>query len=119
MSNLNRNLTVLLHMKEYCEQIDKAFEIFGKNIEDFNTNAVFRNAISMPIFQIGELANHLTKDYIETTQNDINWNEIRGMRNRFAHGYYDMDYSIVFDTAINDIPAIKIFIDKEIHKLTK
>ena len=22
MSNLNRNLTVLLHMKEYCEQID-------------------------------------------------------------------------------------------------
>ena len=34
MSNLNRNLTVLLHMKEYCEQIDKAFEIFGKNIKD-------------------------------------------------------------------------------------
>ena len=32
MSNLNRNLTVLLHMKEYCEQIDKAFEIFGKSI---------------------------------------------------------------------------------------
>lgn len=31
MSNLNRNLTVLLHMKEYCEQIDKAFEIFGKS----------------------------------------------------------------------------------------
>ncbi len=28
MSNLNRNLTVLLHMKEYCEQIDKAFEKF-------------------------------------------------------------------------------------------
>ncbi len=23
MSNLNRNLTVLLHMKEYCEQILK------------------------------------------------------------------------------------------------
>lgn len=48
MSNLNRNLTVLLHMKEYCEQIDKTLEIFGKNIEDFNSNVVFRNAISMP-----------------------------------------------------------------------
>ena len=51
MSNLNRNLTVLLHMKEYCEQIDKTFEIFGRNKEDFNCNVVFRNAISMPIFQ--------------------------------------------------------------------
>ena len=39
------------------------------------------------------------------------------MKNRFAHGYYDMDYSIIFDTAINDIPLIKKFIDKEIHKL--
>ena len=119
MSNLNRNLTVLLHMKEYCEQIDKALEIFGKSLEDFNRNVVFRNAISMPIFQIGELANHLTKDYIEETQNNINWNEIRGMRNRFAHGYYDMDYSIIFDTTINDIPVIKEFIDKEIQKLAK
>ena len=119
MSNLNRNLTVLLHMKEYCEQIDKALDIFGKSIKDFNTNVVFRNAISMPIFQIGELVNHLTSDYIDSTQNNINWNEIRGMRNRFAHGYYDMDYSIIFDTAINDIPVIKDFIDKEIQKLTK
>ncbi len=119
MSNLNRNLTVLLHMKEYCEQVDKAFEIFGKSIEDFNSNVVFKNAISMPIFQIGELANHLTEDYIKATQKDINWNEIRGMRNRFAHGYYDMDYNIIFDTAINDIPVIKLFIDKEIEKLTK
>ncbi len=119
MSNLNRNLTVLLHMKEYCEQIEKTFDMFGKNIEDFNSNVVFRNAISMPIFQIGELVNHLTEDYIVATQNDINWNEIRGMRNRFAHGYYDMDYSIIFDTAIKDIPVIKEFIDKEIKKLMK
>ncbi len=119
MSNLNRNLTILLHMKEYCEQIEKTFEIFGKNIEEFNKNVVFRNAISMPIFQIGELANHLTADYLTETQNDINWNEVRGMRNRFAHGYFDMDYNIIFDTALKDIPIIKEFIDKEIKKLMK
>lgn len=119
MNNLNRNLTVLLHMKEYCEQIDKTFDMFGKDIEDFNCNVIFRNAISMPIFQIGELVNHLTSDYLEATQDNINWNEVRGMRNRFAHGYYDMDYSIIFDTAIKDIPVIKEFINKEIQKLMK
>ena len=50
MSNLNKDLTVLLHMKEYCEQIEKALDMFGKNIEEFNINVVFRNAVSMPIF---------------------------------------------------------------------
>ncbi len=99
--------------------INKTFEIFGKDIVDFNSNAVFRNAISMSIFQIGELANHLTSDYIEATKNDINWIEIGGMRNRFAHGYYDMDYNIIFNTAIKDIPSIRDFIDKEIKKLMK
>ncbi len=88
-------------------------------MEDFNRNVIFRNAISMPIFQIGELVNHLTPEYLETTQKDINWNEIRGMRNRFAHGYYDMDYSIIFDTASKDIPIIKQFIDEEIKRLMK
>ena len=119
MSNLNRNIKVLLHMKEYCEQIDKTFDMFGKNIEDFNNNVIFRNAISMPIFQIGELVNHLTSEYIEETKEAINWNEVRGMRNRFAHGYYDMDYSIIFDTAIKDIPVIKKFIDKQLKNLMK
>lgn len=51
MSNLNRNLTVLLHMKEYCEQIEKTFDMFGKNIGDFNINVVFRNAISSLYFK--------------------------------------------------------------------
>ena len=54
-----------------------------------------------------------------STQSEINWNDIRGMRNRFAHGYFDMDYSIIFGTAIKDIPQISDFIDKEIQKLTK
>ena len=119
MSNLNKNITVLLHMKEYCEQIEKTFDMFGKNIENFSQNVIFRNAISMPIFQIGELVNHLTPDYIESTKMKINWNEIKGMRNRFAHGYYDMDYNIIFDTALQDIPTIKKFIDREIDELMK
>ena len=40
----------------------------------------------------------------------MNWNAIRGMRNRFAHGYGKMDLSKIFYTAIEDIPIIKDFI---------
>ena len=44
-------------------------------------------------------------------------NEIRGIRNRFAHGYYDVDYNIIFNTVINKIPETKKFIYKEISEI--
>ena len=73
----------------------------------------------MKIFQIGELANHLTDEYLESTKNEINWNAIRGMRNRFVHGYGKMDSDKIFYTAIEDIPEIKHFIENELNKITE
>ena len=70
----------------------------------------------MKIFQIGELANHLTDEYLEETKNEMNWNAIRGMRNRFEHGYGKMDLNKIFYTATEDIPVIKEFLEKQIIK---
>lgn len=36
MSNLDRNLTILIYMKKYCEQVDEAFRVFEKNLDKFN-----------------------------------------------------------------------------------
>lgn len=36
------------------------------------------------------------------------------MRNRFAHGYGKMDSTKIFYKAIEDIPAIKKFIEQEL-----
>ena len=117
MANLKRDLTILLHMQGYCEEVEETLNTFNKDIEQFKNNFIFRNAISMSIFQIGELANHLSKDYLNETKNEINWYEIIGMRNRFAHGYFDMDYQIIFETALKDIPVLAKFINEEIDRL--
>ena len=111
-----RDVTILKHMLKYCNEIEKTINRFGNEIENFKKDNDYKDSLSMKIFQIGELVNHLTDEYLEMTKNEINWNAIRGMRNRFAHGYGKMDSDKIFYTAIDDIPVIKAFILKELEK---
>ena len=112
-----RDVTILKHMLKYCNEIEKTINRFGNEIENFKKDNDYKDSLSMKIFQIGELANHLTDEYLEMTKNEINWNAIRGMRNRFAHGYGKMDSDKIFYTATDDIPVIKEFIIKELNKI--
>lgn len=111
----SRDISILKHMLKYCDEIETTIKRFGNDIEKFKKDNDYKDSLSMKIFQIGELANHLTDDYLEETKNKINWNAIRGMRNRFAHGYGKMDVTKIFYTAIEDIPVIKEFLKKELN----
>lgn len=59
MSNLNRNLSVLIRMKNYYNKIDETLNRFNKDYKIFLEDEDFKDSISMKIFQIGELVNHL------------------------------------------------------------
>ncbi|MCI8272658.1 MAG: DUF86 domain-containing protein [Clostridia bacterium] len=39
------------------------------------------------------------------------------MRERFVHHYGDMNLEIIFDTALNDIPKLNEFIQKELKNI--
>ena len=112
----NRDFSVLKHMLRYCNEIQNTLDRFGRDIEIFKNDNDYKDSLSMKIFQIGELANHLSDEYLEQTKNEINWNAIRGMRNRFAHGYGKMDINKIYYTAIEDIPVVEEFINKELNK---
>ena len=60
MANLNRDLTVLIHINVYCRQILETLERFENSFENFMKDNDFQDSIAMKIFQIGELANHLS-----------------------------------------------------------
>ena len=112
----SRDISILKHMLRYCNEIENTINRFGNDIEKFKNDNDYKDSLSMKIFQIGELANHLTDEYLEETKNKINWNAIRGMRNRFAHGYGKMDLTKIFYTGIDDIPIIKEFLENELIK---
>lgn len=37
---------------------------------------------------------------------EVPWRNMRGMRNRIAHGYFDIDLDVVWDTVRTALPAL-------------
>ena len=101
-----RDLSVLGHMLDYCIDIDDAIKQYGNDFKAFSDNRTFKHAVSMCIMQIGELINKLSKDF-QGKHSEIEWRNIRGIRNFFAHGYWEMNEEKIWDTVQNNISDIK------------
>ena len=65
-------------------------------------------AIVLNLMVIGETANRVLEDdpAFVARHPTLPWAAMRGMRNRIAHGYFDIDMSIVWDTVQRDLPAL-------------
>lgn len=67
-------------------------------------------ASCMLIESIGEGAKKIDKlipGFLESEAPDVPWRSIKGLRDHIAHGYFNLDADIIFDVAINEIPALK------------
>ena len=118
MSNdSNRDISIIRHMFKYCLEIEEAMACFGGDEEAFMQNAVFRNAVSMPIQQIGELAKHLSDDFI-ASYTEIPWRQIKGMRNLFAHHYWGLETKELWKTSFGDTENLLNFCDSLLAEST-
>jgi uncharacterized protein with HEPN domain len=57
---------------------------------------------------IGEIATRLIEKHPELVDAhpEIAWRSMRGMRNRIACGYFDIDFEIVWDTVQKELPLL-------------
>lgn len=57
---------------------------------------------------MGEIVTVLHHKYPEFLEQhkDIPWKYIRGMRNIIAHGYFELDFEVVYETAVTSIPEL-------------
>jgi uncharacterized protein with HEPN domain len=67
-----------------------------------------QQAVVLNLLVIGETVNRLHDEdaaFLER-HSTIPWAAMRGMRNRIAHGYFDIDMGIVWETVQRDLPAL-------------
>ena len=60
-----------------------------------------------------------TKQQLLPNRPEIPWAAVKGMRNHIAHGYFDINTDLVWDTVKNDLPPLKDAIDYFIENLYK
>lgn len=87
------------HMVEAIRLIDSYLE--GTEYEAFVNDRRTQQAVIFNLLVIGEAATKVGNEYPEWAEkhSGIPWRSMRGMRNRLAHGYFEIDLSIVWDTA--------------------
>ena len=54
---------------------------------------------------VGEAATQITEP-TRSSLPEIPWQQIRGMRNRLAHAYFDINLDTVWQTVVEDLPGL-------------
>jgi uncharacterized protein with HEPN domain len=108
----DRDVAIVNKIIAYCNEIEKTHSFFKDDKElFFNKEAgfVYRNSITMPILQIGELAKNLSDDF-RNDHSDMHWREIMGIRDIFAHHYGSLDYDMAWNTSKEDVKELRDYL---------
>ena len=110
-----RDRTLIIEVLEQLEQvIENLIESTSniRHIEDLlkSADGMLRlNGICMCFIVIGEEVKRIdrySEKQLLSNYPSISWASLMGMRDRIAHGYFEIDTDVVFDTLRNDIPPL-------------
>jgi len=79
--------------------------------ERFIMNEEKMDAVIFNLEQIGETVKKLSKEY-KKEHPEVDWLNIAGLRNLIAHEYEEVDYRLIYTTAINYINELLKVIEK-------
>lgn len=104
--NENRLPDYLDHIQQAA--IDARSFVEGLAKEEFLADKRTQQAVIMSLIIIGEAATKIMDGYTVFTQahSGVPWRSMRNMRNRMAHGYFDINLDIVWNTIQEWLPEL-------------
>ena len=104
--NANRLIDYLEHMQQAA--MDACAFVQGTAREDFQQDKRTQQAVIMSLIIVGEAATKVMDSHADFAQEhpQVPWRSMRGMRNRMAHGYFDIDLDMVWNTVQNALPEL-------------
>jgi uncharacterized protein with HEPN domain len=79
--------------------------VAGRAREDLESDQMLLFAVVRAIEVLGEAASRVSADVRESAP-EVPWAAIVAMRNRLIHGYFDVDATLVWKTATEEIPDL-------------
>lgn len=101
--------------KIYLEHILDAIKIIEGYIgemkyEEFKENKMAVDAVIRELAVIGEAANNLSEEFVKNNT-DLPFRDAIDMRNFLIHEYFGVNIKLVWETAKDDLPELKKFIE--------
>jgi uncharacterized protein with HEPN domain/predicted nucleotidyltransferase len=95
-----------LYLHHILESIDVIETIADRGREAFLSDRILRDAALRNLQTMAESATRLSLA-AKARHPEIDWEEIRGFRNRIAHGYLHIDMSVVWSTIERERPGLR------------
>ena len=103
----NRLSDYLRHIQQASAEAMAFVEEMAK--EEFLRDRRTQQAVMMSLIVIGEAATRILDSYPAFAEKNqaVPWRSMRGMRNRMAHGYFDVDLEMVWETVCSSLPGLQ------------
>lgn len=83
----------------------------GIAFDDLMENKEKQRAWLRSLEIIGEATKNLSTDF-KAQYSEIEWRKIAGLRDKLIHHYFGVKWEIVWDVVMNEIPEIKVKVEK-------
>jgi uncharacterized protein with HEPN domain len=97
----------LAHMLEATRLASTYVDGMAKS--EFLSDRRTQQAVILNLITIGEAAARIVNEYPEfaAAHQQVPWAQMRGMRNRMAHGYFDINLDTVWETVQTSLPDLQ------------
>lgn len=98
---------LLGHLKQAAEDASSFVE--GMSKDAFLADRRTQQAVIMSLMTAGEIASRIATRHATFAANhsQVPWRQMRGMRNRLVHGYFEVDLAVVWDTVQVAVPGLR------------
>ncbi|MBI5220517.1 MAG: DUF86 domain-containing protein [Candidatus Liptonbacteria bacterium] len=92
------------HILEAIARVERY--LAGFDFQAFDCSEIAQAAVVRELEIVGEAARKLSADFLASLP-EVAWQDIKDMRNKLIHEYFDVDTELVWKTAREDLPQLK------------
>lgn len=102
------NLELPKHIQDEANFVINATT--NENVDSFLVNDLLKRAVVRSLEIIGEASKKIHPDF-KSNYPEVDWRALAGTRDKLIHDYFGVDYELVWDIIVNNLPDLKLLID--------